>query len=202
MLEVYSGDFLSWLRSFYQLAETRSFSRTAELVGRTQSTVTYQLKRLEERLGVVLVNRKVSPLELTGEGRRLYLLCQKLFGVLQQLQSEMSVGEEAHGNVTIAANYGMTAYFLPKHLLAFKRICPKVEVEVMPLPIEGIIKAYHGPEIDFLITQQDVLPPEAQFHTLFEAEIALVTPQSWQVKVSDPPRLEDFAHYPFIAFWR
>lgn len=202
MSEVYSGDFISWLRSFYQVAETRSFSRTAELVGRTQSTVTYQLKKLEERLGVVLVNRKVSPLELTPEGIRLYDLCHKLFDVLQELQSEVRAGDEVQGDVSIAANYGMVSYFLPKRIAEFKKLYPKVNITTLPLPIDGLIKAYHGPDVDILITQRDVLPPEAKFYTLFEADIALVTPSSWNVELSDPPKVEDFAHFPFIAFWR
>lgn len=202
MSEVYSGDFISWLRSFYQLAETRSFSRTAELVGRTQSTVTYQLKKLEERLGVVLVNRKVSPLELTPEGQRLYELSHKLFDVLQELQSEVSAGDEVYGEVTIAANYGMVSYFLPQRIAEFKKLYPRVTVSTLPLPIEGLVKAYHGPEADILVTQNDVLPPESKFYPLFEADIALVTPASWDVKFSTPPKVEEFAHFPFIAFWR
>lgn len=202
MSEDYSGDFLSWLRSFYQLAEVRSFSRAADMVNRTQSTVTYQLKRLEERLGVTLVNRRVSPLALTPEGQRLYRLCQQIFGLLQQIQSEVAGGGEVQGQITIAANYGITAYYLPPRVQAFQEKYPKVSVEVLPQTIAELSKSYYSPDVDTLITQKDVLPQDAQTSMLFEADISLISPLAWDMHLSSPPKLEDFAHLPFVAFWR
>ena len=181
MTENFSGDYISWLRTFYQLAELRSFSRAAESVGRSQSTVTYQLKKLEQRLGVELVNRRASPLELTPAGEQLYILCQKLFRLLQQVSEQITGGEEICGNIVIAANYGITTYYLPPLLRDFKLRYPKVSIEVRPQPIGELMRSYYP---------------------LFSAKMALVTPASWNVPISDPPRLEDFVHLPFVAFWR
>lgn len=202
MADDYSGDYISWLRSFYQLAELHSFSRAAEAVGRSQSTITYQLKKLEKRLGVELVNRRASPLELTAAGEHLYRLCQQMFRLLQQVQDEVNGGTEVSGDIIVAANYGITTYFLPSLLLEFKKLFPRVSVEVRPQPIGDLIRSYYAPEVDLLLTQQDVLPEGAQSYPLFSAEMALVTPASWNVPISDPPRLEDFIHLPFVAFWR
>lgn len=202
MTEDFSGDYISWLRSFYQLAELHSFSRAAESVGRSQSTVTYQLKKLEQRLGVELVNRRASPLELTAAGEQLYMLCQQLFRLLQQVSNQVNGGAEVCGNIVIAANYGITTYYLPPRLLEFKKLYPKVSVEVRPQPIGDLMKSYYAPDVDMLLTQQNVLPEGAQCYPLFSAEMALVTPGSWNVPISDPPRLEDFVHLPFVAFWR
>lgn len=199
--EDYSGDYISWLRSFYQLAELRSFSRAADAVGRAQSTITYQLKKLEQRLGVELVNRRAMPLELTPAGEQLYLLCQQLFRLLQQVSDQVGSGEQIRGNIVIAANYGIATYYLPPRLQAFKLRCPMVTVEVRPQPIGELMKSYHAPDVDMLLTQQNVIPDGAQSFPLFSAEMALVTPASWDVPISDPPRLEDFVHLPFVAFW-
>ena len=158
MTEDFSGDYISWLRSFYQLAELRSFSRAAESVGRSQSTVTYQLKKLEQRLGVELVNRRASPLELTAAGEQLYMLCQQLFRLLQQVSNQVNGGAEVCGNIVIAANYGITTYYLPPRLLEFKKLYPKVSVEVRPQPIGDLMKSYYAPDVDMLLTQQNVLP--------------------------------------------
>ena len=61
------------LRSFVLIAEGRSFTDAATLVGRTQSAVSMQVKRLEDMLGQPLLNRgKGGAVELTPHGR--YLL--------------------------------------------------------------------------------------------------------------------------------
>ena len=202
MKENFSVDYISWRRSFYQLAELRSFSRAAESVGRSQSTVTYQLKKLEQRLGVELVNRRAVPLEHTPAGEQLYILCQKLFRLLQQVSEQITGGEEICGNIVIAANYGITTYYLPPLLRDFKLRYPKVSIEVRPQPIGELMRSYYEPDVDMLLTQQNVLPDGAQSYPLFSAKMALVTPASWNVPISDPPRLEDFVHLPFVAFWR
>lgn len=198
----FSGDYISWLRTFYQLAELRSFSRVAEVVGRSQSTITYQIKKLEQRLGVELVNRRASPPELTGEGEQLYRICQRLFRLLQQVEEQVSGGAEICGDIILCANYGITTYYLPPRLMEFRKRYPQVSVEVRPQPIGDLIKSYYAPDVDMLVTQMDVMPEGAQGYPLFSANMSLVMPADWDVPVSDPPRLEDFVHLPFVAFWR
>lgn len=149
-----------------------------------------------------LVNRRATPLELTAAGEQLYVLCQQLFGLLQQVSDQVTGGVEVRGNIVIAANYGITSYYLPPRLQAFKALYPQVTVEVRPQPIGDLIKSYHAPDVDLLLTQQNVVPEGAQSYPLFEADMALVSPASWNVPISIPPRLEDFVHLPFVAFWR
>src|SRR6185312_12097523 len=61
------------LRTFVLIAEGRSFTRAAALVGRTQSAVSMQVKRLEELLGQEILHRsKGGAVELTPHGE--YLL--------------------------------------------------------------------------------------------------------------------------------
>lgn len=202
MSEKFSGDYISWLKTFYELAQSHSFSSTAEIVGRSQSTVTYQVKKLEERLGVELVNRRAKPLQLTSAGEQLYILCQKFFSLLQQINDQINGGEEVCGNIVIAANYGLTTYYLPAKINEFKKLYPQVNIEVKPQPIGELLKSYYSPEVDILITQENVVPEIAQKYFLFKAEMALVSPANWNIQINDPPKLEDFIHLPFVAFWK
>lgn len=202
MSENFSGDYISWLKTFYELAQSHSFSNTAEIIGRSQSTITYQVKKLEERLGVELINRRAKPLLLTAAGEQLYILCQKLFSLLQQVNDQISSGEEICGNIVIAANYGLTTYYLPPRICEFNKLYEHVSIEVRPQPISELLKSYYSPEVDILITQENVVPENAQKIFLFKADMALVSPAGWDIQISNPPKLEDFAHLPFVAFWR
>ncbi len=59
------------LESFRMVAELRSFTRAAETLGFTQSTISFQIRQLEEELGVPLFERNNRTVTLTNEGRRL-----------------------------------------------------------------------------------------------------------------------------------
>lgn len=201
-MDSFSGDYISWLKTFYNLANLRSFSRAAAAIDKSQSTITYQLKKLEDRLGVELINRRVTPLELTPSGRQLYKLCQQLFGLLNKINEQINENHEIQGNIIIAANYGITTYYLPPRILEFKKIYSNVDIEVRPQPIKDLLKSYYDPEVDLLITQKSILPEESQVYPLFSADMALVTPADWDISISNPPRIEEFIHYPFVAFWK
>ena len=57
MIEELNGDFLQWLRGFYYVAQTGSIRRAAQMMNRNPSTISYQLRSLEEELNTVLFDR-------------------------------------------------------------------------------------------------------------------------------------------------
>ena len=59
------------LGTFLKIAETRSFTSAAALLGYAQSTVTTQIKQLEEELGCLLFDRLGKNVILTAEGEKL-----------------------------------------------------------------------------------------------------------------------------------
>ncbi|OUO49475.1 hypothetical protein B5F76_13810 [Desulfovibrio sp. An276] len=201
-MDDFSGDYISWLRTFYTLVDLKSFSRTAESLGKAQSTITYQLKKLEQRLGTELLNRRSSPLELTSAGEQLYVLCQQIFRLLQQVSDQINGGAEIRGNLRIAANYGIGCYYLPSKIIEFNKAYPHVNIEVRPQPIRQLLKSYYAPEIDLLITLSSILPNDAQQYPLFSSQMCLVTPDDMELKYKNPMQIEDFIKYPFIAFWK
>ena len=80
------------LRSFLVVADTMSFSRAAETVGRSQSTVSQQIAKLETRIGKgLLTRRKGRVIDLTSEGRKLVQYARRML----QLNDEASGGSSA-----------------------------------------------------------------------------------------------------------
>ena len=62
---------LDLLRCFVTISEVGSFTRAGDRLGRTQSTISLQVKRLEEQLGRTLFARTPRSLSLTDDGKRL-----------------------------------------------------------------------------------------------------------------------------------
>ena len=78
------------LRSFLVVADTMSFSRAAETVGRAQSTISQQIAKLEAQIGrELLVRRKGRVLQLTGEGTRLAQYARRLLQLNDEAYSSM-----------------------------------------------------------------------------------------------------------------
>ena len=68
----FDGRILNGIGVLAAVVETRSFARAAKAVGLTPSGVSRAITRLEERLGVRLVQRTARSVTLTDEGRRFY----------------------------------------------------------------------------------------------------------------------------------
>lgn len=99
-----------WLEDFVSLAETRSFSRSAQLRHVTQPAFSRRIQALEAWAGIDLVDRSSYPTRLTPAGKTLY---DQALEILQALQSARSM-VRAHGS----AGRDMVSFAVP-HTLAF-----------------------------------------------------------------------------------
>ena len=117
------------LKAFVAVADHRSFTRAATALNRTQSAVSMQIKRLEERLGTELFHRtKVNvDLSLAGEGllgyaRRILLLNDEAVGHLQQHKVEGRV------RLGVMDDYG--SFVVPPVLASFVAAYPRIHIEM------------------------------------------------------------------------
>jgi DNA-binding transcriptional LysR family regulator len=120
---------LDLLRSFAAVADTGSFTAAGELVARTQSAVSMQIKRLEETLGRRVFERSSRALALTSDGALLLGYARRML----QLNDE-SLRTIARPPVTGRARLGVTEYFvpneLPRILSRFAAAHPGVQLDV------------------------------------------------------------------------
>jgi len=89
-----------WLRSFVVLAETGSFTRSAERLGLTQAAVSQHITHLEEALGPLLI-RRPRQIELTPAGRALLAYCGELEQADKRLQARLSDADTDSGTVSL-----------------------------------------------------------------------------------------------------
>jgi DNA-binding transcriptional LysR family regulator len=120
---------LDLLRSFAAVADTGSFTAAADLVARTQSAVSMQIKRLEEILGRRVFERSSRALALTTDGEVLLDYARRML----ELNDE-SLRRIARPPVTGRARLGVTEYFVPNEvpriLARFAAAHPGVQLEV------------------------------------------------------------------------
>ncbi len=138
------------LQTFVAIAETGRFTEAAKRVGRTQSAVSMQIKRLEETIGRSLFVRDGRSVKLSSDGE---LLLGHARRVLRAHEEALSVfhPSELTGAVTIGAPDEYAVAFLPKILRSFAETHPQVHVNVVCEPTRSLLPKLDLDEIDFVL---------------------------------------------------
>jgi len=112
---------LELLRSFVSVVDSGGFTRAGERVHRTQSTVSQQIKRLEDDVGQPLLNRTAKDVTPTEAGERLLSYARRLLSLAEEAADVMArPGHE--GAVRLGIPEDFAAYRLTKLLATFSRV--------------------------------------------------------------------------------
>jgi DNA-binding transcriptional LysR family regulator len=117
------------LKAFVAVAEQRSFTRAARLLHRTQSAISMQIRRLEERLGVALFHRSTVAVELSAAGEGLLGYARRILALNAEAVARLRA-QEISGVVRLGVMDDYGTLVLPSLLAAFTRSHPQVQVEM------------------------------------------------------------------------
>ncbi|WP_339170241.1 LysR family transcriptional regulator [Paenibacillus sp. FSL R5-0341] len=121
------------LKTFCTLASTCSFNQTAELLSYVPSTITMQIKSLEEELGVKLLDRLGKRVVLTDAGQQFMPYATKILNDVEEAKCISSQQGELAGTVVIGADEVLCAYLLPSLFKRFRAEYPGVRLLFRPL---------------------------------------------------------------------
>jgi len=118
-------------RVFRDLVETKSFSRSASLNGITQSAVSQQLRSIEQRLRVPLLERTSKQFALTREGHLLYEASREIISHYQRFQHQLEeMRNIISGTIRLVAVPSVGIHELPPYIKEFLKAFPQVKVQV------------------------------------------------------------------------
>ena len=117
------------LRSFVAVADSRSFTRAGGALGRTQSAVSMQVKRLEEALQRRLFEHNSRNIALTADGELLLGYARRMLRLNDEVVAHFAEPDLA-GLVRVGTPDDYATYLLPPVLSQFARTYPQVRVEV------------------------------------------------------------------------
>ena len=138
------------LRTFVAIADTGSFTRAADVVHKTQSAVSMQMKRLEERLGRSIFERDGRLSKLTDEGERLLDYARRIVRLNTECMASFN-DNELVGRVRLGLPDDYADRYLPEILARFSRSNPKAEVTVMCEPTQNLIERVQHGDVDLAI---------------------------------------------------
>lgn len=142
------------LRTFLALAETGSFSRTGVLVGRSQSAVSEQIRKLEEMFGRTLFERTTRQVRLTTDGERLLAHARAMVAQADAMLARFRARDLA-GEVRFGSPEDFASAYLPDILGAFATAYPAVELHVTCQLTLPLVEEFAAGEQDLIIVKQD-----------------------------------------------
>lgn len=135
------------LRSFAVIAEVRSLSRAAGRVGRTQSALSQQMKRLEAIVDQPLFQRTGRGVALTNPGERLLTHAQRMLRLHDEAMADLC-GKGLTGTIRFGCPDDYAAVFLPALLRQFSRQHPQALVEVVCGPTPRLVEQLENRAVD------------------------------------------------------
>ncbi|MBZ0228643.1 MAG: LysR family transcriptional regulator [Bauldia sp.] len=141
---------LDQLRTFVAIAETGSFTRAAEVVFKTQSAVSMQMRRLEERIGKPIFIRDGRASRLSEDGERLLGYARRMVRLSEETIAAFDE-TELSGSVRLGTPDDYAERFLPEVLARFSRSNPRVEVSVICEQSLELIQLARAGELELAI---------------------------------------------------
>ena len=138
------------LRTFIAIAETGSFTKAAEVVNKTQSAVSMQMKRLEERLERPIFARDGRASKLTEDGQRLLDYARRIVKLNVETLAAFS-DAELSGRVRLGVPDDYADRYLPEIMARFSRAYPGVELTVICEPSVDLLERIDANELDLAI---------------------------------------------------
>lgn len=138
------------LRTFIAIAETGSFTKAAEVVHKTQSAVSMQMKRLEERLDRPIFARDGRASKLTEDGDRLLDYARRIVKLNMEALSAFS-DATLSGRVRLGVPDDYADRYLPEIMARFSRAYPSVELSVICEPSIDLGERIDANDLDLAI---------------------------------------------------
>lgn len=125
------ADELDGMATFVAVAEARGFRAAADRLGVTHSAVSQTLRRLEERLGVALVQRTTRSVRLTSAGERLYASVRPALDEVRSAVAAVGeLGDAPRGTLRLHLTTGAETYFSGTLLAGFLAEYPHVRLDL------------------------------------------------------------------------
>ena len=170
---------LRQLKYFERSAELLNFTEAARTLYISQSTLSQQIKQLEQELGVSLFNRVGKHVEITENGMAFLPFARK---TLQDVESGKQIIKDIQGLHTGVLKIGVTYsmnFLLKDTLLKFSKKYPDINVEVVFATTEELLEKLNANKLDFILSLQSGYKnthPDAV--TLFRSKLHLVVHKS------------------------
>jgi DNA-binding transcriptional LysR family regulator len=180
---------LAVMRTLLAAVETRSFAGAARKVGRSESAVSLQLKRLEEQIGEPVFLRAGKQMTLTGADERLVEYARRLLDLNDEALSAASESSTG-GTVTLGVPHDVTETWLPAVIEGFRRCHPSATLKIVEGRSAILLSRLADDQIDLAIVFSAKRPENAVWSA--DLPMAWIGRDDYGLRKNEPLRLAAF----------
>ncbi|MCO8145697.1 LysR family transcriptional regulator [Rhodovulum tesquicola] len=177
---------LTALRSFVAVAEAGGVTRAAGFLNLTQSAVSMQIKRLEQALGLDLLDRSERRVRLTAAGEQLLGYARRLLSLNDEVYARMTA-QDYEGEIVLGVPHDIVYPAIPQVLNRFAADFPRVRVQLISSYTTRLREQFRRGEVDLILTTEDRCGPGGE--TLAELPLVWVGAIGGQAWKQRPLRL-------------
>ncbi len=151
---------LTQLSTFIEIADTNNFTSAANKLGYAQSTVTMQIKQIEDELGCPVFDRLGKTVVLTPAGNRLLTYANKLLQLEREIHMEVPEADEPSGVLKLGVSESLCYNRLPRYLMEYKKRYPKVDIRLQFITHDIFPELLKKGELDLVYTLNPLMEDE------------------------------------------
>ena len=138
------------LKTFLQVAERKSFTKAAEALNYTQSTVSTQIKQLETELGAPLFERINHKTNLTERGELLMKYAHQIINIIEEIGSSNADTDNCEGLVRFAMAPSVCNVMMGKTYMTFHERYPNVKVKIIEGTTDDMLHMLDHGDVDLI----------------------------------------------------
>lgn len=177
------------------LNHTKSITKTAALLFLSQSALTKRIKAIEDELGITLLIRTRQGSVLTANGEKIAKMAERIVANIQEVKDEaLAHSSGLKSSLRLGCPYSFVRHILPSLLDRFIKENPNVDIDIITLPSQELVKCVEDGTIDVCLARYNAEDSPLE-RRLFSEDQACV--------VCDRPfSLEDISSMPCIDFYK
>lgn len=192
---------LKRLEYFCQLAAVGNFTRAALKIGIAQPALTIAIQKLEQEVGLKLINRAEKNALLTAEGEVLNKRAIQLLSQVKQVELELEdLKNLGQGAIRFGVSAMMGSYYFPKVLTEFKQKYPKIKIQLVDQGTAALEKMLLNGELDLALIRGDLENPQLRYTELINEEIVAGMASSHELATERTISLAQFCQQPLVLF--
>ena len=140
------------LITFIHVAELGSFTKAAEMLGYSQSTISFQIKQLEEELGCLLFERINHTITLTERGHELITYAHRVRALTEDFKENLTTESECEGHIHIVMPDSVCEELINTHYMEFRKKYPSISLQITNADTSVMFDMLNHNEADLIMT--------------------------------------------------
>lgn len=185
---------------FYYTAINKSVSKAAEILLISQPAVSYQIKTLEDELGLTLFVRTKKGVTLTEEGEILFSYVKKGIEAFTNGENALTnLKNLDYGNIRIGSSATVSKHVLMPYLEKFHKTYPNIEINITNNLTEELLKDLRNGNLDILILNMPMTEyKDLSIRKIMNVQDIFVTNEYYYKKINGSINLKDLNKYPLL----